>query len=121
MNEQLQNVTAETLEILKQYLQGVGNLAQEQAPLLCQEIVEYGTIIHGLGVFGGVAMFVVGLILMIGCIKRVESNEVWGVGIGAGAIGMVLGGMMFVINISQFLMAVFAPRLYVLEYIKDFI
>ena len=131
----LEDSLSEILVWLKEAAQGGADFAAEQAPLVCQEIVAYGRVYHTAWIaiifvlWSTVVMF---LWLNIRKVTRDDSwddSELTPQGV-RGLVGSIVFAIAtFVLSIEggtgifshgkDAMLAWFAPRLYIVEYISD--
>lgn len=117
MNPQLQSALAEILKLLTDAAKVAGTMGKEQLPLLVQEILKWGMI--SAAFWTGF-----GLLLLAGGIGLVRAS-LYGRGdesTGVGGLLMITAGL-FAIgwNTYNLLYIYTAPRLYLLDQIKDLI
>jgi len=117
----LAEVTATGLQELIEFIKAGTEVVGEQAPLVAQEIVMYGRASNTLYVIGS-------LIVLFAWYKALvwawndETSSNWEAPVTIfGVVIIVFALLGFCASISSAIMAWFAPRLYVLDTIKDFI
>jgi hypothetical protein len=112
-------------ELVLNWLKSTGDLVAEQAPLLAKEIWRYGLYGMLLGMAIGLVALVVAIRTLIYMWGRVDewnrNNEDGKIFVGVLTIvGFgVLGIISMIANASNLLLILCAPRLYVLQQLKD--
>lgn len=116
MNELLEKKGAELIEFI-----------ETQAPLLCADIITYGRWSSAVTMAFSVTFAIVGIIAVVcggrKALRDFEKDDVpWAFFVAmVGLLGVIFGTMVTALESKYFMLAWFAPRLYVLEYIKDFV
>lgn len=127
MNEELQRKLIEYLSKIEGGIERAVDFSAEQVPLVIQELIQWTIVEHTIyaATWGCLAMFFVMLLGL--CIIRREKWDpedptfpVLFIGIPS-FVCATLTGAQVVINGSVALKAYLAPRLFVLEYLKDLV
>lgn len=124
MNEQLTQI----LQFLLETAKATGEFAKEQLPLVAQEIVTFGIAKHVIGFLAAALVGVAGWRGLSRYVQKVKESKgnIWSeeqVGLGrllqfGGAAVCICLAVSNLISLSQ---AILAPRLYLLEYLKDMV
>ena len=125
VNEETKQKLSELVGYLADSVKDGGEFVKEQAPLAAQELVAFGRAYHTSVVCLAIVFVVAYLCLVlprcVGAMKQLESELVFGFGLIlslAGAIASVFAGIALCHNFQPMLMAYFAPRLFILDYVK---
>ena len=125
-------VAQEMVPVLDKWLQELldwtregADFASEQLPLLVEDIIQWGMVAH----FVWAAVFFIPVICMsalVRCAWRFAHTKDADFTDGATAvsfsiIGLVLSGVLFMYNLLAGLKAFIAPRLYLIEFLKDMV
>lgn len=123
MNEKIENNLDQIIAYLHEGVKTAGDFVVEQTPLLVQEILTYNLIYHGS--LMGLGIFIA--VMMISLTLRFWPKIDWDDGdhVMSFLIGSIAGwglslGLIFC-NIFVVIKIIFAPRLYLLEYISGLI
>lgn len=101
-----------------EWLQMGVDLVETQTPLLVEEIIAYGFVIHWVGSVMGVLLFVAGVLAFVSSLLNTRIDPLVGiVGGFVGLVGFVVSGL----NISGLIKLYTAPRLYVLVELQNLI
>jgi len=137
MNEQIQENLAELVDWMKEAGSAGGDLLTEQGPLVAREIILYSRVMSSLMVFLGVALIVVAIVfgrrlyVLIGQwkdnLKSTTEGETTTTSYDVkcafnGSVSLLFfiwAIVAFVINLNSCIIAWMAPRLCVIEYIKN--
>jgi hypothetical protein len=112
------------LKILE-YLEAGESFAQEQTPLLVQEVLDYNILISGTYVTIGAFLMIwaiVGFVWLYQIVAKKQSNAVF-----EGTLGMIsglaacIGPPVFFTYLPPLLKVLMAPRLFLLEYFRALI
>lgn len=114
-------VAAQALEQTLEYAKNAADFAQDQLPLLAQDILLAGIISNSveIGIFL-VATVILGFGIRF-CIKKMKKCEdefeqtPWFIGCALGSVGIVVCVIQAVMAISNLLLAIYAPRLYIVQ------
>lgn len=111
----------ELVEYISTSVKTAGDFVMEQRPLLVQEILTYNGIVSGgLSLLGSI-LFIIAIIGLLKInwerIKEVDGAVL--VQFSLSMLSILISPFVFWYNIFTFLKITFAPRLYLLEYVKD--
>jgi hypothetical protein len=120
MNEQLSELVAQGFGKALSYVQATESFVAEQAPLLIQEVINYGLAYNGFLtvlwlVLGSAAIYTSVRLIKYANTKEAYNDEgpaILGVFFGVFGVGSIIG---FLCEVAIVLKIVFAPRLYLLE------
>jgi len=118
MNEELQKELAENLSTITEYVKQGAGFVQEQAPLLVQEMINYGI---GSNIFRLIMAIVILGVGFWGFTNNSRDNKLNFDEVGlvvTGVLGFGLGSIMFLISSSTLMQIFLAPRLYILDQLK---
>lgn len=121
VKEELLKSANEVVQFVQAGLQQGADFASEQAPLVVQEILRYGLVTNWLYLLFWVSVIVCTLRNVKTWIRHVENScdfELEYVYISAGIVLSLIGAISITCLLPQALLVTFAPRLYLLEYIK---
>jgi hypothetical protein len=128
--ETVSQVSAESLKQIMEWIRQGVETAKEQIPQVANEIVRYGRIKETIYIIAlPIAVFLLCL-LTVKLFKTwkhgdeycIDSEEMIGLfGSLFIAAGVVILSLAFLFEIEPFLLAWFAPKLYVLNYLKEFL
>lgn len=128
--EQLTDRLINSIDHVAAWVESAESMASEQAPLVADEIVRFGVWSHGAGVAVGVLSIPAAIVLVyVGIVmfRRYDRtrNEACSM-LGAfcsvfSVVVFVIGVVMASMNAVSFIKAVAAPRLYILEYLRELI
>lgn len=124
MNEKLQQELISSIEVVKEYVTKGANFASEQAPLVIDELIKFHLYYEGAFI---ILSFILGLVTMwffkIG--KNIISTEgdldspQGALTIFGGALTAIFGLIFFFSSLKTFVMCFTAPRLFIIQYLKD--
>lgn len=125
--QQIQEPVKAMAQQMLQWAQSAGQFAQEQAPLIAQEIVarEIAADVIRIGFFLAVivaAVYAAKVMLYYASTHQMGSYQEsdWTVGAWIiGGVGLTVGTVGVLYNVFLLLSAYFAPRLLVIEYLSD--
>ena len=128
MDEQLKKRLEESATSLLDWVESSGEFVTEQAPLIAHEIINYGFWLNLIGVITGCVFVLIGSIaaykgFLKGFLSSKDELEIvaWSV---VGALGAILtfsGVVMTYTHVPTLLQTVVAPRVYLIEYLKDLV
>lgn len=133
--DEAKQVLKEFAMVLLESAREAKDFAMEQAPLVCKEIVYWGIAYHGYHVAVGIFFFILAFILLI-CrgkeksFKNVSFEDKYGHLDGSGFLWLgrsflgvlcVIIGMNWFVHIESLIKAYFAPRLFIIEYLMNFV
>ena len=119
-DELIKNV-AELVAFMQSGMQSGVEFAQEQAPLLVQEMLMYGAVSTGLYIVWWTSVILFTLLNLRKWVNVASSDydfKVESVYLIVGAVFSVIGVVSLVVLIPNALAIAFAPRLYILEQLK---
>ncbi len=125
MNEELKLKLLTYLQYLENTVGKTSDFVSEQTPLLVQEYVRYSAIYHGILVGIGLGLLLVTLICVGVMIREFRKNgEGSRPGVMApcaisGIVSLFMGGILIGHNIDCAIKSLVAPRVLVLEYVRD--
>tara|TARA_R110000751_G_scaffold62519_1_gene128847 strand:- start:1428 stop:1826 length:399 start_codon:yes stop_codon:yes gene_type:complete len=132
MNDELSKELLSIVKGAKEVGIKATDVLQEQAPILCEEIIKYNIILGFIVIVFfsitsliGIKTFMHGLnnTHMTGY-KDDQNEEITQEGVGicmASGILLVFSLLVIIIGLPDFIKAIFAPKLFLLEYVKDLI
>ena len=125
MNEELKAKLLEMLTQIQEAARDGGSFVIDQAPEIAREIVTLGRVQSTLATCGGLTMAIAGVITGLLFIKKYQRSDdadtadfCSGAAIFLGAIPTVLGTVMFGSCVQWCIKTWFAPRLYIIDYIR---
>jgi hypothetical protein len=124
MNEELkQALQVFATDMIQKIQSGVDQgttFVSAQAPLIMQEIVLRGIICAAVGMVGGIALLIVSIILVRKMIHLAKTDDAEWWMIVCIAIPLLCGGSfaLFIYNLLNLFIRIFAPRIYLLEQLK---
>jgi len=124
--EKLGEIGVKGLEEVGVWLEGAKDFVSDQAPLVCQEIINRGTIRAGVTAFTFLLVLVVSAFIARLCYKKIKDgssdfDELCFVGLIFSSI-CVLGCFAgFMVNAYQILYIQLCPRLYIMEQIAEIV
>ena len=120
MKQQLEQELLASLETVKSYITKTAEFANEQAPLVVEELIRFNLWYSGMGALVGTFFLLASAIWASVFIYRSinETEEVHAQIATLGIIPFVIGAVILANNLGTLIMCLTAPRLFVLEYIK---
>jgi hypothetical protein len=120
MNE-IEAKLAESMDSVQQWIDTTGSFVQEQAPLVAQEMIAWGQAKHmaGMCISGWIIIFC--LVLLVYLFRHIKKNPGDGPMFIFWFILTAPNICWFATSTYQYLFITFAPRLYIIEQLKDII
>ena len=122
----MKETTTKILEKLLKTINSTEDFLLEQTPQLLQELILFAQYKHGLLFIGSILTFVMALFLLIApwTPKLTDENEVWlaparFIGTISGISFFLIGGCASIRHLTIYLKAWVAPRVYILDYLRD--
>lgn len=119
--ERLINLVNNFGDQLLDWLKDGGNFVKDQAPLICQEIVKFGQIIHLTAAISFFIMAILSIVVFCFCIKLFKKTreEDFILGVVMSSLGIIGFTIPAIYNVYMFIMTIYAPRLYLISELKD--
>ena len=123
MNEKIENNIEQILNYIHNGIKNAGDFVVEQTPLLVQEILTYNLIFHGSLVGIGIFIAVMLISLTLYFWPKINWKDVDQVMIlmFGNLFGWATSIVLILINVFTVIKIIFAPRLYLIEYVSDLI
>lgn len=133
--DDIKTQATKVLDKLIDWAETTESFAVEQVPLLVQEIITYYTCYHVAWASLWILVTILGIALMVNgkrasdkiradndsrYLSEAESARIW-IPVGAGLFFSVLGSLSFFANCIFLLKVRFAPRLFLLEFLKGLV
>ena len=93
---------------------------QIQAPELCSEIITYNMVYHGLLASAMAVLVLVCIILVVWVLRKADTEDDASLALAPLTLA-ILPTVFFFASLNVFLKCYFAPKLFLLEYMKGFI
>lgn len=125
---QVQDLTADALRQVLQYVQEGEGFVREQAPLVVQEIVRWGIASAVLGVLANAVVLLVCAWIVKRAVAWFACNDhlddaapFYFIGGAASALGVTGAVIGLFISLTQLAYVIFSPRLYVIERLSELV
>ena len=124
MSETVNNASAEAIQQVITWLAELKDGVCEQAPLLAEEIVRYGVVVHTFWVVACLLLLSATAIMVVYVVRRAEKmkdDEQSSVEAAFffGLLFALLGSVVLCVNVSALVQVLVAPRLYILSELKQ--
>lgn len=124
MNDKINDMITKYGDEVFKWLQDSGQFVKEQAPLVCQEAIHWGQVESIFFSLIGIAVLALAFFLYKKGryylkLKPYPSEDGYMFCFMGSGFTAIIGIMIFSINLHHFLFITFAPRLYLLEQIKE--
>ena len=121
MNEKLEQELLSSIEVVKEYVTKGANFASEQAPLVIEELIRFNLYYNGVYMLVAI-LLAVGSVLSVRKVINLEKSDNHELA-PVFVFGSVFSAIFFLIFLSlslkDFIMCLTAPRLFVIQYLKD--
>jgi H+/Cl- antiporter ClcA len=121
MNAELESKSMELLQWLEQAIKSTADFTAEQIPLFVQELLHYNFVMSLSYFIIGLGGATIATILTYKFAKWMEKEEVWGeLGpIIMFPIALIVASILFSVHNTDWIKIKLAPRVYLMEYVKD--
>ena len=109
---QLDTKLAALVDTIISATKAAGDLAMEQLPDLAMQMVMYGRAYHTVLILISILL----CLFAVYCFRRVDTRDDGTVPHAVGAmLAIVVGGIIFISNINNFMLSWFAPKVYIIK------
>jgi len=117
MTNKFENIGVKAIEEIISWVKKAGDILEEQAPLLVHEVLEYEILTSWIWITIAVIILLIAILLLWLVIK--DNDE--GIGTTITIVLIVPSLCTIGMQINDIIMATVAPRVYMIEYLKDLI
>jgi len=125
MSSPMNNASAEAIQQVMTWMAEMKDGVCEQAPLLAEEIVRYGVVVHTFRIVTCLLLLAATAVVAVYVLRRAKKLDEAGKNVAEVLVGTFGGGLALtlavvaVVNAATLVQVIVAPRLYILSELKN--